>query len=486
MIGGQGRKTSWVALAAITGMFAGGMSAAQAADLGGDCCADLEERVAELEATTARKGNRKVSLTISGQVHRIITYWNDGGRSGTYIGLDGTTSSSRFSFTGEARLAPTWKAGFDITIEIEAGGTSSKASQFDEDGKLAPGLAAVVSPTGGNASFNGVGRDAYFGDARRAAIWLEQAQIGRFTLGRWESAGAVTTIDLAGIGIAASSSGVLLNGSFFVRDPAGVLRPITWGALGDPASVQGRVELLRWDSPSLAGFVLSASIGEAGDYWGAMLRYAGEFSGFRIAAGIGYEKSTDKATPDILALSTLTEATWLAAKPSIGSWAGALSILHAPTGLFLQGHYLRQFNNNQFGSDYYGYNAGNNSGAAAFLKPDATNWLIQGGIAQNFFGVGRTSLYGEYGKWEDFGAGEGAGRTYSNAGAPTLLGPTLAGVVGTDMRIWGLGIVQAFDAAAMELYLSYRNHKADITTATPANGFSSDFDQVTGGARIRF
>ena len=33
---------------------------AKAADLGGDCCADLEERVAELEATTARKGNKKV------------------------------------------------------------------------------------------------------------------------------------------------------------------------------------------------------------------------------------------------------------------------------------------------------------------------------------------------------------------------------------------------------------------------------------------
>ncbi|MBN9281890.1 MAG: porin, partial [Hyphomicrobium denitrificans] len=38
----------------------------QAADLGGDCCADLEQRIAELEATTATKGNRKVSLTISG------------------------------------------------------------------------------------------------------------------------------------------------------------------------------------------------------------------------------------------------------------------------------------------------------------------------------------------------------------------------------------------------------------------------------------
>ncbi len=41
---------------------------ASAADLGGNCCADLEERIAELEATTARKGNRKVSLTVSGWV----------------------------------------------------------------------------------------------------------------------------------------------------------------------------------------------------------------------------------------------------------------------------------------------------------------------------------------------------------------------------------------------------------------------------------
>ena len=39
---------------------------AKAADLGGDCCADLEERVAELEATTVRKGNKKVSVTLSG------------------------------------------------------------------------------------------------------------------------------------------------------------------------------------------------------------------------------------------------------------------------------------------------------------------------------------------------------------------------------------------------------------------------------------
>ena len=68
-------------------------ASAQAADLGGDCCADLEERVAELEATTARKGNRRMSLTVSGQVNRTILYWNDGDRSGTYAGLDNVSTS---------------------------------------------------------------------------------------------------------------------------------------------------------------------------------------------------------------------------------------------------------------------------------------------------------------------------------------------------------------------------------------------------------
>ena len=70
-----------VALFAAAGLFVGGvaMPSAKAADLGGDCCADLEERVAELEATTARKGNRRVSLTISGQVTTGVMYWRDGG-----------------------------------------------------------------------------------------------------------------------------------------------------------------------------------------------------------------------------------------------------------------------------------------------------------------------------------------------------------------------------------------------------------------------
>mgnify|MGYP000977392845 FL=1 len=61
------------------------VSTASAADLGGDCCADLEERIAELEATTVRKGNRKVSLTISGWVAEQVLYWDDGVESNAYV-----------------------------------------------------------------------------------------------------------------------------------------------------------------------------------------------------------------------------------------------------------------------------------------------------------------------------------------------------------------------------------------------------------------
>ena len=71
MFGGIG-KAGWATILVTGGLMLGTSVSAQAADLGGDCCGDLEERVAELEATTARKGNRKVKLEVSGQVNEAV------------------------------------------------------------------------------------------------------------------------------------------------------------------------------------------------------------------------------------------------------------------------------------------------------------------------------------------------------------------------------------------------------------------------------
>ena len=118
MNGGMIKAAGHGAIAALAGLLLS-TSSALAADLGGNCCADLEERIAELEATTARKGNRKMSLTITGQVNKVIQYWNDGHTTGAFYGLDNTNSSSRFSFLGEARVSPKTKVGFEIMLETE-------------------------------------------------------------------------------------------------------------------------------------------------------------------------------------------------------------------------------------------------------------------------------------------------------------------------------------------------------------------------------
>src|SRR5438034_60164 len=127
MIGGLLKSTSRMALVAAAGVIVGGvaMPSAKAADLGGDCCADLEERVAELEATTARKGNRKVQLTITGQVSRGILWFNDGVLSRTFAGLESRIEQTKFYFNGVARINPQMTAGFELQVEIGLGATTS-------------------------------------------------------------------------------------------------------------------------------------------------------------------------------------------------------------------------------------------------------------------------------------------------------------------------------------------------------------------------
>ena len=93
---------------------------AKAADLGGNCCADLEERVSELEATTARKGNRKVSLTVYGQVNYGILWVDAPKDSENPIRdrsiINNTNSQTRVGFKGEAKVSPGWTAGYLLEL----------------------------------------------------------------------------------------------------------------------------------------------------------------------------------------------------------------------------------------------------------------------------------------------------------------------------------------------------------------------------------
>ena len=120
MFGGLTKTSSRIAIAAALGLTLGGFAMkatpAKAADLGGDCCADLEERVAELEATTVRKGNKKVSVTLSGWVIKSMNVWDDGHTSSFVVGDKDYDLASRFAITGSATIAPGWSGGYNLTV----------------------------------------------------------------------------------------------------------------------------------------------------------------------------------------------------------------------------------------------------------------------------------------------------------------------------------------------------------------------------------
>ena len=212
--GGLMKSTSLVALAATSGLLLS-MGSALAADLGGNCCADLEERVAELEATTVKKGNRKVSLTISGQVNRASMYYNDGGRSNLYWGIDNTNSSSRFNLGGSAKISSEYSAGYSLTVDVANG-----ARSFTVNNK---GTAALGGEDANNNGDHGL-------RLRDATWWLQSERLGRVTVGRLTGSGPVSTIDLGGVSVVAGAGPALIGGGLSLRNSAtGLLSPpITW------------------------------------------------------------------------------------------------------------------------------------------------------------------------------------------------------------------------------------------------------------------
>ena len=154
MFGGLTKTSSRIAIAAALGLALGGFAfkatPAKAADLGGDCCADLEERVAELEATTVRKGNKKVSVTLSGWVVKSFNWWDDGDIDSAFVGDKGYDLGSRFAITGSATIAPGWSGGFNITVNTYGdifgdAGVGAASNQFDEAGGTFGNISTLYS-----------------------------------------------------------------------------------------------------------------------------------------------------------------------------------------------------------------------------------------------------------------------------------------------------------------------------------------------------
>lgn len=386
---------------------------ARAADLGGkDGVADLEERVAELEATVARKGNRKVKLTISGQISKALLWTDNTGlpSDNKLRVIDNGNSGTRVRLQGEATVSPGMKAGFVFEYA------------FDETRGL--GLGPVVGPVvqwlDGTASL------------RRSAVYLDSATLGKVTIGKYDMAtDLIVDIDISNSGLASRALSVEPLWSY--SGISGL--PVVGGNLLNPMPFADlHSEVVRYDSPRiLGGIELSASwaggatlTGE--DAWDAALRWSGEFSGVRAAFGAGYR--VEKFTSSLLSVSA----------PDQKTVSGSGSLMHMASGIFVTVAAADQKDNLIFG--------------------DIRTWHAKVGWQKNVMGPGATTLYAEYADHKIHG--------------------TSSGMIGADIdsSFIGAGVVQAIDAAALDLFISGRQYESDVLHGNATT--------VLGGARIKF
>jgi Gram-negative porin len=430
---------AWIVAGAASLALPNGVS--QAADLGGSCCADLEERIAELEATTARKGNRNVSLTVSGYVAQQITMWDDGGETNAYVHGLGPTQASNFRFHGKAAISPGWTAGYMIRIQDLSNNPFSRTGAGGAVDQDSPVLSSGLNT--------------------QMAFWyIANKDIGKVSVGKQVHAAKSAAMFTDKSGTQTFDNYTFLAGfpQFGIRS-GGDLNPatLTWAqlafcysqALPLGGDCNGLVmNGVRYDTPVIAGFSLSASWGED-DFWEVGGRYRGEVGGFKLLFGAGYSENRSE-TSSGPSVSPAKESNYF----QVGGYAQ-----HLQSGLFAHFAYGAEDNNDTLLTN-------------GFRAKDGEHWYAKAGIRQVWTPLGATIVYGDYGQYLD------------------QLGPNALALGATDSTLdrWGFGIAQEIDAAAMTVYLKYEHYEAELSGAA-LNAAVTDLDDakfISVGGIINF
>ena len=434
--------SGWRIATAAVAVLGCGVAPASAADLGGNCCADLEERIAELEATTARKGNRKVSLTITGWVNEAIFAFDDGSEKNVYVATN-SLEQSRFQFKGEAKIDGDWSAGYRLELGTNGGEASNSVSQDEDNGTAA----AIV--------------------IRQSNWYVKNKTYGKLTVGLTGTATyhLLDDIDFTNTrNISNYEAAGTAQGRFFLQSGGDRVNGRRWNDLlrsvnnGTPGQ-NGRRNVLRYDTAEFYGFIATATFGED-DMVGGALNYKNTWGDFKIAASAGYEHNTDENPANQSCNSQSNDANG----GLDCEWYGAgATVMHVPTGLYAYGGW----GESQDDSEEF---------LNAVADGKDTTYFIQTGIEQKFNSLGKTTLFGEY-RNDQRG---------SNIGA-TVGGDFGGGFIQSgDIDFYALGVGQEVDAASTIFYLVYRHAEGDFTTSVDKNFALDDFDLVIAGAKINF
>ncbi len=207
-----------------------------------------------------------------------------------------------------------------------------------------------------------------------------------------------------------------------------------------------RLNGVRYDTPTFAGFSASASWGED-DYWDVVARYAGENGGFKMSFAIAYSETTDN-----------NSAGGVATNDSNFFQVGG-TIQHLASGLWVHSTWSQE----QI-----------DDGPAHASHQDATGFFVKAGWTGKLNHLGDTSFWGEYGDNND------AFANTTNCGG-CVFGVQIAE---SDATRLGLGMVQQIDAAAMSIWVKYTQRDLDIVDANGAAFEADTLQMFLAGAVI--
>jgi predicted porin len=507
MTGGFRETASLMAIAALVCMGATVFSAkpAKAADLGGDCCADLEERVAELEATTVRKGNKKVTVQIYGKLNRAVEFWDDGAEKNTYV-VNNSMESTRTGIKGNAKIAGDWSAGYRIEWEYTEA-LSQLLNQFNDN-----------NFNDSRGALNTRWSQMYLANKTYGTLNWGLTATPKYDITKW---GLETISTESGEGGGLSDtlvSDFRMNDSFRLR-PTGFnnaegLSSLRWSDIsrcysaGDQFNCSTRRNGVSYVTPEWAGFTGSWGWFEDDD-WSAALRYKNTFADtWQLAAGAAYEELRDERLQNgggglasgVVPIpspggsngvgTTTNDLTFF--QRDFKEWAGSAALKHKPSGLFVLGVFSTSETDDTNAIGFF-------NGQRA---PDMSAWDVQGGIQRKFglfnlASFGDTSFWGGFGQVNDGFAqgsnGGGANNPCSPGDTPSscssaggspggnlggvpangiLKGGTFANIpvptqiTGSEVDRWFLALDQSFEAAAFHLYAAYQHFDADVSLVT--------------------
>jgi hypothetical protein len=309
-----------------------------------------------------------------GHLNKAILVFDDGVSALGYLAVDNDNSASRFGVRMSGSLSDAWSVGGNLELEWDQSSTGN-VNQL-------------------NHGDYGLGRLLY----RKAEVYLNSKQFGALWLGQGSMASDTTAeVDFAGTSVAASSDVADMAAGSFFRLADGTLSSVRVKDAFSNYDGLGRKFRVRYDTPSLDGLRLSASVGtqivpeETGvTVWDVAARYETTIASVKFGAAVAISRPSDDEF----------------------RYDASASFLHTPTGLSLTVA----------------------TGLSDRTEPQGRYAYLKIGYQAALFEVGKTAV-----------------------SVDAYLGEEIAGI-GTDSHSLGAQIVQYLDDPKTELYVGARSY----------------------------